>query len=185
VNHRIRTGLERSPNHNRPPEHFFTFAGSVIVGLTLGEVLYVAIVGRPPAPTPIWPWWFSALLVAAVMVWVFRQPNGRLRAAFVFFVAIEALPHAHLSGAPSAVWGLNTAAELGFGVLLVAAFWQVTRTRVKLVALAVLLLAVPIRYWTIYNWHSVLDRARQRQSVELGCVDSLRSVMKSSWSWKV
>jgi len=43
------TKSERPQNHtDRPRESLFAVLGCVIVGLVLGEMLYVALIGRPP-----------------------------------------------------------------------------------------------------------------------------------------
>jgi hypothetical protein len=154
VKHTLRQSSEQV---DRAPQNFFTLAGSAIAGLVIGEVLYVAVTGRIPMPMPM-PWWFSASLAYAAAVWAFRETSRWLQAALVLFVAVQVLPYTHLSTAPIVRWGLTAAAQLGMGLLMNVAFWHATRRRVKLVALALVLAAAPIRYWTVYNWHSILDR---------------------------
>jgi hypothetical protein len=111
--------------------HAITVAGLGIVGFVIGEIVYVVAGGRPPVPTPTLPWWGSLLMVSMVAVWVFRQPNRRLRIAVPFSAAVFALPYAHHLAPPHVLWALSAAAH-----------------------------AAPFRYWTVYNWHSILDRLR-------------------------
>jgi hypothetical protein len=156
--------------------------GCVLLGLVVGEVFYVALVGSPPVPTPQ-PWWFSVLLVGAVAVWGFRQTSLTLRAAVGLFALSQAVPHVPESAPPTLVWGVYAAVQLGFGLLLCAAYWSVTRTQVKALALTLLVLAAPARYWTIYNWHSVVDDPRERHGVERAVPSEKPLLPTSGTSW--
>ena len=145
---------------NREPENVLSLVASAILGLALGEVMYVAVGGRIPESGPVLPWYLALGFAVGALAWAARESNRALRAALVIFAIGQMWPYVQVSTDPAFRWALRIFWSIALGLLVHVAFWRVTRTRLKVVALIVSIACVPIRYWSISNWHALVDRYR-------------------------
>ena len=136
-------------------------AGAAILGLIIGEVLYYSVTNRLPASLGPRPWWFVGFFVVVPLVLAIRTESLVIRAALILLASGELYsvwrPESLLD------WALQHSISVAAILLLQIACWRLVKHRFRVAAIVIVLVAIPIRYWSVRNWHATIDRYRISQ----------------------
>jgi hypothetical protein len=125
-------------------------AGSLLLGLRLGEELFRASYGFVGKPA-LAPWWYSAAFLGAATIICVNFRGALFRIAVGVFGAGYALALLEGMVPSSTIVTARTAAGFVGAILLVAAGWRGARAWARLVACSLLLSAIPLRY-AVMKW---------------------------------
>jgi hypothetical protein len=139
-------------------EPLLLYAGALMLGLAIGGWSYYAVTGQAYGNVPLGaqPDWFAAFTAVVTILILLKVNNRILRAAFALHLAGQAPSLWTWVGGPGApAWLTREALQVCFAALLIWAGWHSVSVRAGQIAIAILLLAVPARYWTVKQWHEM------------------------------
>jgi hypothetical protein len=137
---------------------FLVLIGAAIIGLRIGETLFSRSYGLPRTD-PTFPWWYAAFFALAGLLLLLRCEGRTLQIAFGLFAAryILAVIDPLLHGNNQV---LRETLSLASAVAFVLAGWPAAPRWVRVLAVLLCVVAIPVRYralQTVYGVRSVVD----------------------------
>jgi hypothetical protein len=142
-------------------ERLLFFAGVLMLGFLVGGWLYVAVTGHRYSNIPLGGQrdWSAAPFLAINALLILFAPNAAIRSAFIIgaFGQMVSLT-TPIGGAGLWAWAMRELIEVVMAALLV---WggrrAVTRRDLRVLAALIFIVAIPVRYWTIKQWHDIVN----------------------------
>lgn len=141
------------------PRALYLVFGAWVFGLTLGEVVFLLLMGYPSVRGPSSPIWFGLFFSALAMFFAMQVRLTLVRLAFLVVAVDMLLCSTGLAGHSTTTWTMCLLADLTFGGLLILAGWSTSR-RLQIFAILVVVAGVEARYLTIRYWHEVVKPYR-------------------------
>ena len=148
-----------------PPEEkaagLVLFLGAILIGITLGELLYTMTHKMPPPGMRFFPLWgiVLALTLTLILVAILRNPGFRV--AFLALAIGQGLTLWKLIRGPGpTLWFIDNIFSIFIGAICVTISAKKNGRTARIVALVLIVGMVAARYFSLQNWIQTLQRMR-------------------------
>jgi hypothetical protein len=132
-----------------------------MLGVLVGGWLYVIVTGHRYSNIPLGGQrdWSAAPFLAINALLIFIAPNAAIRSAFIIGGLGQVLSlTTPIGSAGLSAWAFRELIEVVMAALLM---WggrhAVARRHLRVLAALIFIVAIPLRYWTIKQWHDIVN----------------------------
>ena len=137
------------------------FLGAILIGITLGELLYTMTHKMPPPGMRFFPLWGIVLALTLTLILVVILRNPGFRVAFLVLAIGQGLTLWKLIRGPGPIlWFIDNTFSLFIGAICVSVSAKKSGRIVRVIALLLSVCMVAARYFSIEHWIQMLEKMR-------------------------